>query len=153
MIHAYAHVCMEEGHLDITFFFYSISTFFYSHYQHHREAELVMEGSCITATRLVDFGILSCSNLPCPPDCPICEMCMRAVLDCTASPSSSPSVTPTSAPTTSPPTVSPTAMPSSAPTTSDPTVAPSDPEPSPSPSLNPTFEFNLDNCESYEEKW
>lgn len=110
---------------------------------------------CNDAQRRIDNGDISCGEALCPDGCDICKFCLYYVVDCHShAPSELPSGIPsTEVSNSSPsqlshdPSQSPSEYPSFIPPKMDSMI------PSSAPSTAPSTVFDLQNCESYENKW
>ncbi|GFH49141.1 predicted protein [Chaetoceros tenuissimus] len=106
--------------------------------------ELIVDGKCTSAEKLVDSGAITCESI-CPEGCSICSFCLNTVLQCpdrqTTSPSISPSVT-------SNPTVRASQSPTSLSPISSPSLSPSN-----RPSSKPVTSFDIADCDSYSSAW
>lgn len=102
--------------------------------------ELIVDGKCASAEKLVDSGAITCEST-CPEECSTCSFCLNTVLQCpdrqTTSPSIAPSVT-----------SSPTETASQSPTLLSPTSSPSD-----RPTSKPMTSFDISDCDSYSSAW
>ncbi len=101
--------------------------------------ELIVDGKCASAEKLVDSGAITCEST-CPEGCSTCSFCLNTVLQCPVRQTTSPSIAPSV-------TSSPTETASQSPTLS-PTSSPSD-----RPTSKPMTSFDIADCDSYSSAW